>query len=315
MKIVVLDGYTLNPGDLSWSPLEALGEFIVYDRSTPEEVIERCKDAEAILINKIKIREQEIEALPSLKYIGLLSTGYDVVDINAAFKRGIIVTNVPSYGTESVAQMVFALLLELSNNVCLHNEAVKNGEWSSRNDFCFWKRPLIELHGKTIGFIGFGRIGQATAKIAKSFGMKVIYFVPKKKIIEEAEWVSLDELFKESDIISLHCPLNNDTRGIINASAIEKMKDTALLINTSRGPLINEEDLASALNNDRIAGAGLDVLSIEPPANTNPLFNAKNCIITPHIAWATIEARTRLLNTAIKNLKCFIDGKPENTIT
>ncbi len=318
MKIVALDGYTLNPGDLSWAPLATLGDFTVYDRSSPSEVIERAGEAEALLINKVRISRSEIQSLPSLKYIGLLSTGYDVVDLNAASERGITVTNIPSYGTASVAQMVFSLLLELTGNVGLHSDAVRQGEWSAGDDFCFWKRPLIELQGKTIGILGFGRIGQATAGIAASFGMNVLYHSPKEVAPEAAggaRWVRLDALLKTSDVISLHCPLTSETKGIINIGALEKMKASALLINTSRGQLVNDPDLAFALNNDVIAGAGLDVLSTEPPEIANPLLKAKNCIITPHIAWATTEARTRLLKTAAENLKSFMQGKPQNTVT
>lgn len=317
MKIVVLDGYTLNPGDLSWDNINALGDLTVYDRTDEKEIIKRAQGAEIILTNKTPLSEQTISKLPDLKYIGVLATGYNIVDIEAAKKRNIVVTNVPTYGTKSVAQMVFALLLELTQHVQRHSDLVREGAWCDCKDFCFWNYPLIELNGKTMGIIGFGRIGQETANIAEAFGMKVIAYDIYKSDQSHRKnfrWVEIDELFAESDVISLHCPLLVQTNGIINMSNIKKMKKTAFLINTSRGPLVVDKDLAEALNSEMIAGAALDVLSVEPPTRDNPLLYAKNCIITPHISWATKEARERLMNLVVDNLKSFLDGKPINVV-
>lgn len=317
MKIVVLDGYTLNPGDLSWDGIKQYGDTVIYDYTPYDKTVERAKGAEIVFTNKTPLGEKELSQLPDLKYIGVLATGYNVVDIEAAKKRNIVVTNIPTYGTKSVAQMTFALLLELTQHVQRHSDAVFNGEWTNCRDFCFWKYPLIELEGKTMGIIGFGRIGQAVADIANAFGMKVIgYDIHRsdQSHRENFKWAELDDLLSESDVVSLHCPLFPETKGIINSETLMKMKKSAFLINTSRGPLVVDEDLAEALNNDVIAGAALDVLSVEPPKADNPLFRAKNCIITPHIAWATKEARTRLMQIAADNLGAFLKGEPVNVI-
>ena len=317
LKIIVLDGYTLNPGDLSWSGFEELGEFICYDRTLEDEVFERIKDADIIITNKTPIRKEILKKLTKCKYIGALATGYDVIDYDYAKDLNIIVTNVPTYGTTSVAQHVFALVLELCNNVKSHSDSVKNLKWANQSDFCFTNSQLIELSGKTIGIIGFGRIGYEVSKIAMAFNMKVIAYNRGKKKecdIKNLKWVELEELFKNSDIISLHCPLTKETEEIINIGNLRKMKKSAFLINTSRGKLINEEDLKLALEEKIISGAALDVLRVEPPKEYNPLYSLENCIITPHIAWATKEARIRLMQIAVENLKSFIDGKPINVV-
>jgi len=316
MKIVILDGYTLNPGDISWAGFETLGDFTMYDRTSPDKIIERSENADIILTNKTVINKDTIEQLPNLKYIGVLATGYNIVDVKAAHVRNIIVTNIPSYGTSSVAQMVFALILELTQNVGHYSNSVKKGRWSNSKDWCYWDKPLIELDGLTLGIIGFGRIGKATAKIANAFGMKVIAN-DAVTIESPPDWLKIvdqETIFRESDVISLHCPLTSANKHFVNSVKINLMKESALLINTSRGLLINEENLAHALNSERIAGAGLDVLSKEPPDETNPLLTAKNCIITPHIAWATKAARQRLMNIAVMNLKSYLNGKPVNVI-
>ncbi|AGC67349.1 glycerate dehydrogenase HprA [Thermoclostridium stercorarium subsp. stercorarium DSM 8532] len=317
LKIVVLDGYALNPGDLSWDELKQLGETEIYDYTPFDKTIERAEGADIVLTNKTPLMEREISQLPRLKYIGVLATGYNVVDVEAAKKRNIVVTNVPAYGTKSVAQMTFALLLELTQHVQRHSDAVFNGEWTNSRDFCFWKYPLIELDGKTMGIIGFGNIGQAVADIAVAFGMNVLGYSRRRTDQSHRKnfrWAELDELLAESDVVSLHCPLTPETKGIVNIETLRKMKKSAFLINTGRGPLVVEEDLAYALNNDIIAGAGLDVLSVEPPKADNPLFRAKNCVITPHIAWATKEARLRLMHTAVENVKAFLKGEPVNVV-
>jgi len=318
LKIVVLDGFTLNPGDISWDELNILGDVTIYDRTAPGLVIERSKEAEIIFTNKTVLSDDVFSKLPGLKYIGVLATGYNVVDVEAAKKRNIIVTNTPNYGSSSVSQMVFALLLELCHHVQDHSNSVKEGAWSNCKDFCFWNYPLIELSGKTMGIVGFGRIGQATADIATAFGMKVIGFDSFKSDQyhrKNFKWAdNLGDLLQQSDVISLHCPLFEETKGIINKDSLLKMKKTALLINTSRGPLIVDEDLAEALNKGIIAGGAVDVLSVEPPQKVNPLFHAKNILITPHIAWATKEARERLLGIAVDNLKNFINGNPVNVV-
>jgi len=316
MQIVVLDGYTLNPGDLSWEGFEELGDLIVYDRTPNEKVIERAENAEIVITNKTVLDRDTILKLSRLKYIGLLATGYNVVDIEAAHERGIPVTNVPTYGTKSVAQMVFAHLLELTLNVGHHSETVKEGKWSSSPDFCYWDKPLIELEGLTMGIIGFGKIGRATGELAHAFGMNVIAYdkFPTKSPPEWVKLVDLETVFRESDVISLHVPLTDDNHHFVNKEKINLMKPSAFIINTSRGPLINEADLADALNSGRIAGAGLDVLSTEPPPNNNPLLNAANCLITPHIAWATKSVRRRLMNCAVENLKSFLEGNPQNIV-
>ena len=316
MKIIVLDGYTLNPGDLTWDDLEALGECLIYDRSAPEQIIPRAIEAEIILTNKTVLSAETIGSLMKLKHISVLATGYNIVDIEAARERGIPVSNVPSYGTESVAQMVFAHLLNLTQNVAHHAQTVQEKQWSSCPDFCYWIMPLVELQGLTMGIVGFGRIGRATAKLAQAFGMKVIAYdiTSPSGMPEGCEMVKLDDIFRKADVISLHCPLTPDTANLINKQRLALMKPTAFLINTSRGPLIDEQALADALNSERLAGAGLDVLSIEPVTKHNPLLAAKNCFITPHIAWATQAARKRLLQVTIDNVTAFLAGKPQNVV-
>ena len=319
MKIVVLDGYTLNPGDLSWEGLEKFGELTVYDRTEKEsaQIIQAIGSAEVIFTNKTPLTNEVLKQVPSLKYIGVLATGYNVVDTIAAKELGIVVTNIPTYGTTAVAQFTFALILELCHHVGDHNRAVKEGDWSTCPDFCFWNTPLIELAGKTLGIIGFGRIGQATAKVATAFGMNVLYNdVNKISTLdgENCQYADLDDLFAKSDIVSLHCPLFDSTLGIINKNNISKMKDGAMIINTSRGPLVVEKDLMEALNSGKLAGAALDVVSAEPIELTNELFKAKNCLITPHIAWAPKESRSRLMNTAVENLNAFLTGTPQNVV-
>ncbi|HEX6971796.1 MAG TPA: D-2-hydroxyacid dehydrogenase, partial [Limnochordia bacterium] len=286
-RIVVLDGYTLNPGDLSWEPLEAIAPTIVYPRTPPEEVAKRAKGAEIVLTNKAIVDRRAIEALPELRYIGVLATGYNVVDVEAARARGVIVTNVPGYGAPAVAQATFALLLELTNHVGLHSAGVREGKWTRSPDWSYWERPLVELSGLTMGIIGFGAIGQAVARIAAAFGMKVIVHTRTPRPEADVAFTSLEEIFPLADVLSLHCPLTPATQGLVSAERLRRMKPTAFLLNTARGPLVDEAALADALNHDRLAGAGLDVLSVEPPPETNPLLRAKNCLITPHHAWAT----------------------------
>ena len=317
MKIVMLDSYTTNPGDLSWEDFEKLGDFTAYDRTTAELTVERAKDAEIVITNKTLLPKSVLEKLPKLKYIGLLSTGYNVVDIEYAKEKNIPVCNVPTYSTLAVAQLTFALILEIYNRVALHNDAVHAGEWANSSDFCFWKTPLIELGGKTIGIIGFGKIGNAVAKIADAFGMNILCYVPRKKeapAIKNFKFVSLDELLRGSDIVSLHCPLTPETEKMVNADFISKMKKNAILINTSRGAAIDEDALAKALKNGDILAAGVDVLSCEPPRKDNPLLSCDNCIITPHIAWAGYETRQRLVSIVYDNLKSFLDGKVQNNV-
>ncbi len=316
MNIVVLDGFTLNSGDLSWSELEALGNLKVYDRTKADLVIERSVDAEIIITNKTVLSEEIISHLPKLKYIGVLATGYNVVDVKAASDKNITVTNVPAYSTDSVTQLTFSLLLELAMNVGIHNQSVQKGEWVSSSDFSYSKTPLIELSGLTLGVIGFGRIGKAVAKIADAFGMKVI--VNNRSKIDTPEYatqVELTKIFEESDVVSLHTPLTDENNQFVNKEMLALMKPTSYLINTGRGGLINELDLAEALNTNKIAGAGLDVLSSEPPQKENPLLNANNCVITPHIAWATTAARKRLMQVVVDNVKAFIDGKTQNVVS
>lgn len=314
MRIVVLDGYTLNPGDLSWGRLEALGDCTVYDRTLPHEVLGRARGADVLLTNKTVLDGTTLEALPDLRYIGVLATGVNVVDVAAARWRDIVVTNVPGYGTPSVAQATFALLLELTNQVGHHNQAVREGRWASSPDFCFWDRPLVELSGRTMGIVGFGAIGQAVARIAQAFGMTVLVHTPTQRSASGVRFVALDMLLAESDVVSLHCPLTAATQRLINAERLDRMKPTAFLLNTSRGPLVDEAALAWALNEDRLAGAALDVLEAEPPSVDNPLLTAKNCILTPHIAWATLAARRRLLDAVVDNLQAFLDGLPVNAV-
>jgi glycerate dehydrogenase len=313
MNIVVIDGATLNPGDLSWEALGTLGHYEVFPRTTAAEVIPRCREAEAIITNKVALDRSIIAALPRLQYVGVTATGYNIVDTEAAAERGIVVTNVPTYGTESVAQMVFALLLELTQHVGHHSRTVHDGRWATNDNFCYWDYPLLELSGLTLGIVGCGRIGTAVARIGAAFGMKVIAF-DTAAARQDVVRVDLETVFSQSDVVSLHCPLTPETGGLVNAARLSRMKPTAFLINTSRGPLVDEQALADALNNDRIAGAGVDVLSVEPPNADNPLLTAKNCVITPHIAWATRAARMRLLETSIDNLRAFIAGAPCNAV-
>lgn len=316
-KIVVLDGYAMNPGDLSFAGLEALGDCTVYDFTHPEEVISRAQDAEMVLTNKTRLTAEMIAAMPKLEYIGVLATGYNNVDIEAARQRGVVVANVPAYSTASVAQLAFAHILNITMQVQHHSEEVHKGRWMRNRDFCFWDNTLIELEGKTIGLVGFGNTGQATAAIALGFGMKVLAYTSKSqdKLPKGVCSVSLDELFSSSDIVSLHCPLTPETRGLVNAERIAQMKSTAILINTSRGPVVDERALADALNAGRLYAAGVDVLSSEPPQADNPLLTAKNCYITPHIAWATKEARERLMAITTENVRAFLDGHPINDVT
>lgn len=317
MKIVVLDGYTLNPGDLDWSALQDLGECIIYDRTSPEMLLVRAADAEILLTNKVVLNRTVIEQLPNLKCIGVLATGYNVVDVVAAREHDISVTNVPAYSTQSVAQQTIALLLELTNRVGLHNEAVHNSEWSGSIDFSFTKSPLIELQGKTLGIFGYGAIGQAVAKIGIALGMKILAHSRNcpTELPSEIEWtLDRNRLFAESDVLTLHCPLTNDTQNLICNDTIALMKPSAFLINTGRGPLVNEADLAIALQAGKIAGAAVDVLSTEPPAAANPLLTAPNCIITPHVAWATGAARKRLLQIVVDNIIAFQNDNPQNVV-
>ncbi|MDF2614185.1 MAG: hprA [Clostridia bacterium] len=317
MKIVVLDGYTLNPGDLSWEALKTLGELTVYDRTPEDKVLERIGDAEIVFTNKTPLTKEIFDQVNNVKWVGVLATGYNVVDVAAAKQSGIPVTNIPTYGTSAVGQFAIALLLEICHHVGAHDAAVKKGQWGEAGDFCFWNYPLIELSGKTMGIIGFGRIGQVTGKIAKALGMEVIVvdkYVNEEMLKEGFKYVELDKLLAQSDVISLHCPLLEDNIGIINKDNIAKMKDGVMIINTSRGPLVNEQDLADALNRGKVSAAGLDVVSSEPIKEDNPLLKAKNCILTPHIAWAPKESRGRLLNIAIDNLKSFLDGVPVNVV-
>ena len=317
MKAVILDGYTTNPGDLSWDGLKSVCELTVYDKTLPQETVERAKEADAVFTNKVVFSKEIIAQLPKLKYIGVLATGYNVVDIQAAAEAGICVTNIPSYSTDSVAQLVFAFILQFYWHVKEHSDEVFDGKWTTSQHFCYHSFPIHELSSKVLGIIGFGNIGQAVAKIALAMNMKVMYFNRSEKKIkglEKAEQTDLDRIFKEADIISLNCPLNDGTKHIINADSLKKMKKSAYIINTGRGPLIDEQAAAQALNAGVIAGMACDVLSVEPPSADNPLFKAKNCIITPHIAWQTIEARERLIGIAVDNFKAFIAGKPVNKI-
>lgn len=322
MKIVILDAYALNPGDLSWEQIKELGEVEIYDRTPSEKIVERAQGAEIILTNKAPINKETINELCELKYIGVLATGYNIIDLKAAAENEIVVTNVPAYSTNTVAQFVFALLLESAHHVGEHNRAVKEGEWAAAQDFTFWDYPLIELEAKTMGIIGFGSIGQKTAQLALAFGMKVISYdrSPEKKIsdpainTEKINFVDLEKLYRDSDVISLHCPLTKETKGMINKESIAKMKDAAILINTARGGLVVESDLAAALKNRKLKTAALDVLSSEPPKLSNKLVNSENTIITPHLAWATKEARERLLTVAAENIKGFLKGEIINQV-
>ena len=317
MKMVVLDGYTENPGDLSWDGLREFGELTVYDRTGSEdEVIERIGDAQVVFVNKVPITKRVLEECPNIKFISVLATGYNVIDIKAAAEKGIVVSNIPSYGTAAVAQFAIALLLEVCHHVAHHSEAVHQGRWAANPDWCFWDYPLIDLQGKTMGIIGFGRIGQATGRIAKAMGMKVIAY--SRSVREDgkdiAEYVNLDTLLRTSDVIALHCPLFPETEGIINKANIAKMKDGVIIINNSRGQLVVEQDLADALNSGKVCAAGLDVVSTEPIREDNPLLKAKNCLITPHISWAPKESRQRIMDMSYNNLKAFVEGKPINVV-
>ncbi|MEI6579268.1 MAG: D-2-hydroxyacid dehydrogenase [Eubacteriales bacterium] len=317
MKIVILDAYTTNPGDLSWDLLNKFGDCTAYDFTRPDQVLERAENCEIIITNKTVLGADLLSKLPKLKYIGLLSTGYNIVDIEFAASLKIPVSNIPSYSKAAVAQMTFAHILELCNQVGLHNSAVKDGEWSTNKNFCFWKAPLIELYQKAIGIIGFGKIGQAVADIAEAMEMKVIAYSPRKSDQSQRrnfKFVELDELLQKSDIVSMHCPLSPLTQNMANSDFFSKMKSTAFFINTSRGAVVDETALANALNNGIIAGAGVDVLSTEPPKNDNPLLTCKKCFITPHIAWAGLETRTRLMNILEENLQAFVDGTPINVV-
>ena len=317
MKIVVLDGYTLNPGDLDWKALEQLGTLTVHERTAADEVVARAADAEIVFTNKTPVNAASIAQLPALKYIGVLATGYNIVDVGAAKAKGIIVSNVPGYGTASVVQLTFALLLELCLHVQRHSDSAREGKWSRSADFCYWDYPLIELAGKTMGIIGFGHIGQQVAAVATAFGMNIIgnsRTQTNQSDRANFRWADIPTLLRTADVVTIHCPLFPETQGLINKETLALMKPTAFLINTSRGPIVVDKDLADALNTGVIAGAGIDVLPIEPPPPGNPLFTAKNCLITPHIAWATLEARQRLMQTTISNLRAFIDGHPVNVV-
>ena len=318
MKLVILDGYAENPGDLSWNGLSKLvDEYTVYDITAPEDIIKRSLDADILVTNKTPVTRQTIEKLPKLKFIAVLATGFNVVDCKAARERGIPVSNIPAYSTDSVAQLVFGFMLEFSNRVALHSESVKNGDWEKSEHFCYLKAPISLLSGKTLGIVGFGRIGFAVAEIANAFKMRVLAFSPHTNTYNgfgTVEFCSIEKLVAESDFVTLHCPLTESTSGMVNKAFLEKMKRTAYLINTSRGGVVNEQDLAAALENGTIAGAGLDVLSAEPPKGGNVLIGAKNCLITPHIAWASLEARTKLLNIFLENVESFVKGTPVNVV-
>lgn len=317
MKIVVMDGYALNPGDISWEDFETLGEFILYEHTEKEEIIKRAKGADAILTNKTPITRELFVNCPTIKYVGVLATGYNVVDTAAARERGVVVTNVPTYGTDAVAQYAVAMMLELCHHIGEHDRSVKAGDWQRNRNFCYWNYPTIELSGKTLGIIGYGRIGQKLAKIASALGMTIIAYdkyPDADKLCENARFGALEELLCQSDFISLNCPLTQENKGIINRKTISMMKDGVYIINTARGPLVNEKDLSDALKSGKVKGAAVDVLSEEPPAHGNVLIDAPNCIVTPHIAWAAKESRIRLMEIAVNNLKAFLDGKPINIV-
>ena len=316
MRIAVLDGHILNPGDLSWDALERLGDLTIYERTGPEHIVERSEGADVVLVNKVPLSAETIAALPDLKYIGVTATGFNIVDVEAATARRIPVCNVPTYGTRSVAQMTFAHILEFTQNVGHYDNTVREqGRWASSPDFCYWDSPLLELEGQTMGIVGLGRIGMMVAELALAFGMSVIAYSKSPKTSPDGiSMVELDELFEKSDVVSLHCPLTPESANLVNAQRLTMMKSTAFLVNTSRGPLIDSEALAVALNSGQIAGAGLDVLEVEPPPKEHPLFGAKNCRITPHIAWATQAARGRLLQTAVENVAAFRKGEMQNVV-
>lgn len=314
MKIVVLDGFALNSGDLSWAPLSACGELVVYDRTAAAEVVARCREATVVLTNKVPLDNATLQQLPQLKLISVLATGFNIVDADAAKSLGITVCNVPAYSTASVAQHTFALLLELTNHTGLHIQSVAAGEWQHAPDFAYTKKPVAELDGKTLGLVGFGHIGQQTARIGAAFGMKILYNSRTEKNTALGKFAALETVFAQSDVVSLHCPLTTENKGFINKTVLQRMKPSALFINTARGPLVNEKDLADALNSNTIAGAALDVLSTEPPAENNPLLHARNCILTPHIAWMSREARQRLLDNTARNVDAFLAGQAVNVV-
>ena len=311
--IVILDGFTANPGDISWAAIEALGNCKIYDRTGEADVVARAADADIVLTNKTLITQKSLAALPRLRYIGVLATGYNTVDVQAAQQRGILVCNVPEYSTPNVTQAVFALLLELTNRTGHHSQTVHEGRWSASPDFCYWDGELVELAGRTLGIVGYGRIGKAVAAVGRAFGMQIL--AHRRTASDDPQFVSLDRLLSESDVVSLHCPLVPDTKELINSARLAQMKQSAFLINTARGALIHEPDLAAALNTERIAGAGLDVLSVEPPLASNPLLSARNCVLTPHIAWATRNARLRLLEVTAANIRSYLLNRPQNVIT
>ena len=317
MNIVILDGYALNPGDLSYECLQQFGTLKVYDRTTPDQVVERAKEAEALLTNKVVLGENEFAQLPHLRYVGVQATGYNVVDVEAARRYGIIVTNIPAYSTASVAQMVMAHLLNITQSVDYYAQQNRAGRWSSNPDFCYWDNQLIELAGKQMGIVGFGRTGSAVARLAQAFGMRIVTYTSKSQdtLPDGVEKCSLDTLFATSDVVSLHCPLVPATHHLVNAERLAQMKATAILINTARGPIVDEEALAHALNSGMLYAAGVDVLCEEPPRAQSPLLKARNCFVTPHIAWATLEARTRLLQICEANLRAFIEGHPQNVVS
>jgi glycerate dehydrogenase len=317
MKIVILDGHAINPGDLSWDALRSLGGLEVFDRTPENAIVSRAREAEVLLTTRTPLSAQTLMQLKQLRYVGVMFTGYDAIDLKAARERNVLVTNVPIYGTASVAQLVFALLLELCHHVAVHSAATHAGEWSRSPDFSFWKTPLVELQNKTMGIVGFGRIGRHVAEIAVALGMRVIAADAGRRDAPSwpgFRWCEVDELMSAADVVSLHCPLLPETRGMINAASLSRMKPGSFLINTSRGPLVIEQDLADALDSGHLAGAAVDVLSSEPPSLDNPLLHTKNCIVTPHIAWATKEARTRLIETVVANLRAFLEGRPVNVV-
>jgi len=318
MRIVLLDGYTINPGDIGWGPLETFDQISIYENTSEEDIVERAKDAEILLVNKITVDDALMAKLPKLKYIGVTATGYNIVDVESAKKRGIVVTNIPAYGTESVAQYAFALILEICSRVGQHAQLVKEGAWAAQPEFCFWEHPLIELHGKTLGLIGTGRIGLAVSRMAQAFGMKVIAYnrthYPEHEN-QQFTYTDKETVFRESDILSLHCPLTTETKHLIQTATLSKMKKNAILINTARGGLIKEDDLVEALKSNRIYAAGLDVLTLEPPEADHPLYHLENCFITPHIAWAPQEARFRLLEIAADNIRAFMQGEKLNVVS
>ena len=316
VRIVVLDGWTLNPGDLSWDELAAIGPCTVHERTPADLTVQRSREAEVILTNKVVVDRQVMAECRDLRYVGVLATGYNVVDVRAAAERGVVVSNVPTYGTSSVAQMTFALLLELTQHVGHHAGTVRDGRWTASTDFCYWDFPLVELDGLTMGIIGFGRIGRAVGRIAQAFGMQVVAHDPQLgEPAPGVPLVELDALLQQSDVVSLHCPLTESNRGFVNAERLARMKRGALLINTSRGPLVNEQELADALADGRIGGAALDVLAVEPPLADNPLLRAPNCIVTPHVAWATRAARARLMKSVVQNVRAFLSGDPQNVVS